>query len=296
MQQVKQHINWHMIDWRTRRTTHMFLTPADCAELLKRNTHNRIMDLTKRTQYGVDMLENRWVWCGDNIRFDFDGVLLDGQKRLQAAIDSGITLETDVVFGLDPVVQKNIDNVQMRTTANQVYLAGIPNASSVSAIARLVLIHRRHGIEVFKDALKQPTPGELLAFIQADHRTVQHLQNATVASRLVAKLGFGTAHAGFCWALFDSISPSEAASFYDELAKGVGLSEDNPVFHLRERLLNNKSSTRGKLTMKYVQAITFKAWIAYVSGTPMRHLRWVQDGAKPEAFPHLEFGHHQRWW
>ncbi|MDP2620568.1 MAG: hypothetical protein Q8P46_10395, partial [Hyphomicrobiales bacterium] len=73
------------------------ITPELAREWLeKTNRKNRPLSELKWTAYAVDMLEGRWQYNGDAIRFGSDGVLLDGQHRLMACVEAGIPFETDV--------------------------------------------------------------------------------------------------------------------------------------------------------------------------------------------------------
>src|ERR1039458_6783003 len=70
-------------------------------------------------EIAIEMEEGRYKYNGLPILFGSDGVLLDGQHRLTACVEAGVTFDTDVVFGLDPTVLDTIDtNVVPRTAAH----------------------------------------------------------------------------------------------------------------------------------------------------------------------------------
>ena len=52
--------------------------------------------------YAKDMEEGKWMFCGDCIRFDKNGKLIDGQHRLRAIIKSKQPQKFVVIEGLEP--------------------------------------------------------------------------------------------------------------------------------------------------------------------------------------------------
>jgi hypothetical protein len=77
-----------------------------------------------------------------------------------------------------------------------------------------------------------------------------------------------------------------ADRFFDELAHGLNLSPDNPVYHLRERLLADRRA-KAKLPQLEIVALFFKVWLYYRDGRPLRKLFWKTDGPAPEKFPDI---------
>lgn len=59
--------------------------------------------------YAKDMEDGKWQFCGDSIRFDKNGLCIDGQHRLRAISASKKPQDFIVVEGLEPNVALNID-------------------------------------------------------------------------------------------------------------------------------------------------------------------------------------------
>lgn len=276
-------------DWRTPRTVRMKVPPELSGEWLERNTHNRPWTEERTSLLARDMEEGRFRFNGDSIRFSYEGVLLDGQHRLRAAVKANFTLDTNVCFGLPPDTQETMDDPMIRSSAHQLALAGIPNASQSAAIAALILTHQRSGVARQNDMGSRPTKRQVGEFVMVDFNNGGAIQVAINQGRKLSKIGVTCGTAGFCYYLFATRSMELADRFFNELASGAELSEGNPAYLLRERLIANKATSKVKMTKIYLLALFFKAWNAYRMGTQLRNLRWHNDGPNPEPFPVVEF-------
>lgn len=265
----------------------MTITPELAQQWLETtNTHNRKTSETHWTQLAIDMIEGRWRYNGDAIRFGSHGLLLDGQHRLMACVEAKMPFETDVILGLDPEVMSTIDHPKVRTAADIAHLNGVENAVKACALASLLLVHRKYGIQRMASSACYPTKTEVTALVASQPRIPRVAGRAAswgrnlAAPRIIA----------FCYYLFSEQDAGLADQFFAQLSEGANLSKDNPVFRLRERLVGN-SMAKAKLPPVEVIALFFKAWIAYRDGKPVKVLRWSGDsGVYAEPFPTLDRG------
>lgn len=87
------------------------ITPAKASEYLSNNAHHRKVKQKKIDAYVKDLKEGVWKLNGKTITFDANGRLLGGQHRLHAVVQSGASLTTLVVRGLDPeILETNPEN------------------------------------------------------------------------------------------------------------------------------------------------------------------------------------------
>ena len=87
------------------------ITPDMADTYLQNNAHHRKVKQKKVDQYVKDLQEGDWHLNGKTITFDKNGRLLGGQHRLNAVVQSGKSLTTLVVRGLDPeLVETNPEN------------------------------------------------------------------------------------------------------------------------------------------------------------------------------------------
>ena len=71
------------------------VTPDMARTYLKSNTHNRPLDAARVSKYAADMRAGRWLVSPETISFDEHGVLLNGQHRLGAIVESGARQSVD---------------------------------------------------------------------------------------------------------------------------------------------------------------------------------------------------------
>ena len=77
--------------------------------LLALNTHNRTVVRARVERLKTALVRGLWVVDGSAIRIGMDGVLYDGQHRLLAISETGISAETVVVTGMDRSARRFID-------------------------------------------------------------------------------------------------------------------------------------------------------------------------------------------
>ena len=113
------------------------ISPARAKALLARNQHNRVVRPAHVRQLTEAMTSGRWVFNGESIKIDEDGGLLDGQHRLIAICDSGVTGQVVVVEGLPRPVQDTVDTGRRRKLSDVLAIAGYPDASALATASRM---------------------------------------------------------------------------------------------------------------------------------------------------------------
>lgn len=83
------------------------ITPAIAEKYLKHNKSNRPLKPGKVSQYATEMRNNRWGLTHQGIGFYANGDLKDGQHRLNAVIESGVSIEINVTRGIPETVAGN---------------------------------------------------------------------------------------------------------------------------------------------------------------------------------------------
>ena len=94
------------------------ITPKMAADWLKANTLNRPVRPAHVAFLSREMQSGSWVVNGETIKIADNEDILDGQHRLLACIDAGVSFDTFVVYGLKEEAFDSIDQGIVRSGAD----------------------------------------------------------------------------------------------------------------------------------------------------------------------------------
>lgn len=255
------------------------ITPDRAREYLGRNTHNRSLRAATVEAYARDIAHGDWAWNGESIKFDANGVLLDGQHRLAAIITAGKAVQVLVVRDLPSHTQETMDGGAKRKFSDVLALRGEANYITLATVTRAVTAWEHGGItartssftnaELFRTLEKYPWLRDGCAVVS----------RATSNAHLPATVG------GLCWWLFLQLDPEDTGHFFDRLCSEKDHHDGDPIYALRRALKGSLDSVRGNRNRRFVTAITIKAWNKFRDGEPCSNLRFRIGGASPESFP-----------
>lgn len=122
----------------------MLFTPEMATEIInKPSTNFRSVKQPVVKQYVKDMLNGNWTFCGDSIKFDKDGNLIDGQHRLRAIIKSGIPQYFYKVEELDPESARVMDSGFKRSVNDYLKSQSAAYETGAASIIRQVEILKK---------------------------------------------------------------------------------------------------------------------------------------------------------
>ncbi|MGE5510502.1 MAG: hypothetical protein ACM31O_04520 [Bacteroidota bacterium] len=110
------------------------ITPEMAKKWLGNNTENRGLSKATIAAYARDMAQSRWIADGSPIRFNGDGLMLDGQHRLHACIEAGVPFQSFVVFGLPTDVRRTIDTGRPRRISDYLRIQGLPQSNRLGTV------------------------------------------------------------------------------------------------------------------------------------------------------------------
>jgi len=99
------------------------ITAKQAEKYLQFNTNNRSLRKSLVNQYAKDMAAGNWKLTHQGVAFNCDGTLLDGQHRLAAIVQSGITVQMLVARGVDSRSQLVMDDHAKRSAGDALSLA-----------------------------------------------------------------------------------------------------------------------------------------------------------------------------
>lgn len=159
------------------------VTPELAAEWLEKNTRNRPVRRPYVRELVRELEEGRWKVTHQGVAFSAKGDLLDGQHRLHAIVESGVTAEMPVATNVPEEAWDGIDQHLKRTGAQILAMHGVskdaprlaamartilacvheqPRVSN-TAVAEYVVAHQRE-LEPFLPVARQFTPAVAAAF------------------------------------------------------------------------------------------------------------------------------------
>jgi hypothetical protein len=256
----------------------LVVTPVIAAAMLASNTHNRKMGAAVVERYATMMKAGQWrCTMADPITFDNQGVLQDGQHRLQAVVRSQVSVEFWVASGADPEDFHVIGTGRRRSVADVLSIAGYTNVNVRAAAARSVLSYERipgkvwavassgiTDIDVSEEAVK-PEYDAVIPYLHAVRRHTHLITPSAVVTHSVLVLKY-------------SERPNDLDDFVEHLASGAGLDYGNPILTLRNWYMGDNSRIKsGSWTAQRRIAIHTRAWNAWVTGEQLKQLKFNQQ-------------------
>lgn len=130
MHTSQSHVKAHIVN----------MTPELAAELLAKNPHNRPLSKPYVRELRRELEEGRWKTTHQGVAVDEDGNVLDGQHRLTAIVESGITVEMLLAEGVARDAFGAIDQHRKRTGGQILAMSGVSrDAPRMIAMARAIL-------------------------------------------------------------------------------------------------------------------------------------------------------------
>jgi hypothetical protein len=253
------------------------LTPMLAALLLERNPINRKIAQSNNGALTSDILGGRFLFNGEAIVISKSGLLLDGQHRCNAVLETGQTITVVLVFGPEDEARFTIDIGRPKTVADFLHIKGRKHSSHVGTIARHIFMWKKLGRLAYGGLGAMVTKAEILN--AAD--TYKGIERSVSAAFITGYRQVGTVSIlGFChWAIAKRAGYEAADWFITKLIEGDGLSKADPIYVARKKLIG---MGRGDTANARANVI-FKAWNAYRRGeTPKLFY------AKDDALPKLE--------
>lgn len=256
----------------------MEVTPEMAEEWLEQNLdHNRAVRQSKVEEYARDMAEGCWAVNGDAIRFNGDGTLIDGQHRLWACIEAGVSFRTVVIRGVPTEAYATIDRGRKRSVADVLSARGVSRYTKVHTICRTLWMWQ-HGY-LDRDR-PRPTDREVLATFD-DHPDTERW--AIWATRLRKVISRPTLGAALVYIFKEVSTEADAQEFAESLHAGAGLTRDDPLLLLRDRLVRDKDA-KESLKRRDWMALFIKTWNYRREGRTVKILKWAEN----ESFPEIQ--------
>lgn len=245
------------------------ITPETAIEWLKLNTDNfRPLSPDTIRDYANAILNGRWTIPESAITFGLDGVLSNGQNRLHAIVESGVPTWSMVIWNYPD--NPEMDTHKKRKLADNLRRIGVSDVNSVAAAVRILWKFRSGRLHTIGSTDTGITYGEYVELFKQNPGIESAVRKAAKCSSLLSR-----AFLGFLYYIIKDDNIVLADEFIEKLATGAELQENHPILKLREAL-NKNSNKEGfdRKEIKYLAAITIRAWNYYIDSRECKHLRW----------------------
>ncbi len=254
------------------------ITPEVAQEMLTKNYNNRKLNKTHVRFLKNQMKNGLWVFDGQPIRFDKSGRLLDGQHRLNAVLESGVSNDFLVVSGLSSDTFEVMDTGKNRSASDVLSMSGAAYSCDISAVAKNVhsinIKHFSHGVKA--DTL---TNKQVLRWYDDNKNVEDCIRTADILCKKFNKVISRSDITTFIH-LFNERNVIDSEIFMRKLCTGLDLRETSPIYALRNRLISNKVS-KYKITKKEKFALIIKSWNSFRKGEDVKRLAFYES----EKFP-----------
>lgn len=248
------------------------IDPATAKQWLDQSDwRNRHLDRKYVLSLAEQMQSEEWANNGETIKFSGNR-LLDGQHRLSAIIEAGVTVEMLVVRSLDHTTFDTIDVGKRRTPGAIFGIEGIPHATVVVAAMKWA-IRYDHNITV--ESRVNMTSHELLRTFRQEYPDLPEFIESYWKVRKQMPKGLVSAGVffGFGYLIADA-STDKAWAFLSRLADGANLPEAHPVLTLRKYLMDDIHQARRDRDRQFLWFT--RAWNAFMEGRTIKYLRFCK--------------------
>lgn len=253
------------------------------ATLLDANTGNRKLSQNNLSAIKASLQRGEWKLNGEAVKISDTGKILDGQHRLVACVETGISFQTLIVYNVPDETQVTMDSGKSRTHADVLTLAGYTNAISLAATALAVVRTEQYSLRaaLATGAAYPVTRNQILERVKAEPNLIEVAQYGKKFSRI----GLAGRLASLMFYELSKIDSQDAQHFFEKLRTGDSLERGNPILTLRNQLLTVKDNQRGATNQTYIAALIIKAWNKFRAGDQCLQLKFVVGGASPDKFP-----------
>jgi hypothetical protein len=216
------------------KTEIVLVTPKTAKQWMDKVDPAKQRNLNPRTvtQYATAMRLGHWILTHQGIAFDDAGNLCDGQHRVAAIVESGVSVKMMVTTGMDEKQGElftfdAIDRGSLRGIGQQLQVRhGVTNANRMSGAARTIALLCTRSSE-------KMTVATTLAVLEKYGAQIRRVLNAIIRPQALAGGGAAGTMA-FCLKAVPSLS-----TFVDRVGDGDGVKKGDPAYALREYLLTN---------------------------------------------------------
>lgn len=258
------------------------ITPKMAEAWLANNPSNRRLSPVTTAYYKNQMLQGKWKNNGETVKIATDGTPLDGQHRLAAVKECGLSVKMAVARDVETDTAVTIDTGRNRGPADHLAVWGIKHDVVVLAASAVIAMRFDKTGKYIRSTGKIP-PWEIIEFVER-HRGLQDSLKRVPAT--VGKICPRSICVGMHYIFSSFFDPTKAELFFNHFNSGANLKRGSPILALRNRLTEMRigkvslSNNANRVMVVYYFVQAFKAWI---ENREMKTMLF-----KPRSLPDLE--------
>jgi hypothetical protein len=236
------------------------ISPDMAADLLTRNLTNRTIRPARISRYAALMLADKWRLNGEAIVVDEHNNLMDGQHRLHAIVESGCTVPMVVSRNVPHHFFDTLGQGAARSFADVLQIQGSEglNTRVLAAATTFVRLFTEGKIADLTKGMGYDN-AEMAAFLRSHHPRL--MDSAKFMEPLPHIKGFfRLSHAVGLHYLMARRARADSNEFWSQLMKGDNLIGTDPVFVLRQRLLDSAAKPYRRVPDIQRVGAAVKAW------------------------------------
>jgi hypothetical protein len=232
--------------------------PELATAYLRLNKMNRQPAVRAVEKLANDMAKGNWYLTGDTIKFDNDGILIDGQHRLMAVIRCGIPQQFLVVRNVAKEAKIATDTGKPRVLSNVLEFDNCKNSKETAGITKAA-----YEFHYGKQNLQRVTSHfEMIKFLN-EHPEIHESASWNASNRKF----FGTIGPMPVWGTMHFTTGTISHEMRDEYFSLFKLPPQNakhPITVARNTLTMNYKRGRFTASRNWVWAVAIKSWNAMV--------------------------------
>jgi hypothetical protein len=262
--------------------------PDKAAKWLEGNTDNRPLSQVRVNRYAADMKAGLWLLIHQPVAFDSEGRILDGQHRLWAVVESGVTVPLMVARDADPDTFTLIDQQKPRSASDSLAIAGYEQAYNLPGMLKIVRLYDEFRDEAWTTARAQITNDDALILAQKAGQAAVDAVTLARSIRQVSRTGPLPAYGAAIYLIHRETGltgQDQNTMFWDPYATGVGLGHGDPRLALKrtiDRIYVARQGAGPALTRPFL-GLMLKAWNAHANGKSVQVLSFKESERVPDV-------------
>ena len=257
------------------------ITPDKAREYLRQNVGNRQIKLMKLNALMSDLKKGQFRLTHQGIAFDRHGVLIDGQHRLKAIAETGVSAVMYVTRNCDPESFRVIDCGAARSPQDVLRHVGTKNYAAVATAIRVILWMKSKLGTYKSTTLKEYKRHIVLSNTDIAEFYMQHESALDKCSTLCTQYGarncvlLQSASIAFLYLLHELNAElmESGAEFLKKVDKGANLEHGSVELALTKFLGLRYIDMQGYTKGQFMLVVYIKAFNKYMRGDVLVNFR-----------------------